>query len=72
MRALRRDALGCTLPVWAGPALLALAACALLWGSRFVPAQLGASGNADTLAMGGFVCAFFAVRGIWRMPGRAA
>ena len=61
-----RDAIGMLCPVWGGPLVLALFACAMVWGSRFVPAP----GAADTLAMGGFACAFFAVRGIWGLPGR--
>jgi cytochrome b len=66
---MRRDAMGMTLPLWVGPALLAVLACVLLWGSRFVPAAPAASGNADALTVGGVVCAFFAVRAVWRMPG---
>ena len=61
-----RDAIGMLCPVWVGPMVLAIFACAMVWGSRFVPAP----GAADTLAMGGFACAFFAVRGIWGLPGR--
>jgi len=53
-------------PVWAGPMVLALLAWGLVWGSRFVPAESAA----QTIAMGGFACAFFAVRGIWGLPGR--
>jgi hypothetical protein len=62
---MRRDAIGWVCPVWAGPLVLALFACALLWGSRFVPVQ----GCVDSLTLGGFACAFFAVRGIWGLPG---